>query len=481
MHATDILIFLVLLSFSAFFSGTETALTATSPVALHKLAESGSRRARLLEKLLADKGRMIAALLVGNNIVNTVLAVFATVVFDGVIKDSGLLPAWAAPVAASVASIVVLLVFGEVLPKCISVAFPARWAMFAAWPAYVLLLLTRPVTWVLKLLSDIVMLMLGRRRGHEDIFDLKEIHATASMAEEAGVIDEQEAELIAKASQLNDIRVREIMIPRTDVQGIEVDASLEQIRALFRKVPFSRVPVFKTDLDDIVGILNFKELLRQAPARPEDFDLLSFLHKPLFVPETMFIGDLLRQMQKRRTHLAIALDEYGGTAGLVSLEDVVEMLVGKIEDEYDEVTTPFRQLDARTWEVDGRVTVDVFLETLGLKIEDAALQGFDTAAGLALMAFGNIPSEGAVTAYHGLEITALRLRGNRVRRLRVKVLTPEERDAAEAQAAERKSERGTGRLMAPSVPAMAPLADRSTSMKSPVVDDTDAAPGRPKE
>ncbi|MCC6464106.1 MAG: HlyC/CorC family transporter [Planctomycetes bacterium] len=471
MHATDVLIFLLLLSCSAFFSGTETALTATSRVALHKLAESGSRRARLIEKLLADKGRMIAALLVGNNIVNTILAVFATVVFDGIIADSGLLPPWAAPVVASLAAIVVLLVFGEVLPKCIGVVFPARWAMAAAWPSYVLLLATRPVTWVLKLISDIVMLVLGRRKGHEDIFDLQEIHATASMAEQAGVIDEQEAELIAKASQLNDIRVREIMIPRTDVQGIEVHASLEEIRAMFRRLPFSRVPVFKTDFDDIVGILNFKELLRQAPAKPEDFDLVSFLHKPLFVPETMFIGDLLKQMQKRRTHLAIALDEYGGTAGLVTLEDVVEMLVGRIEDEYDEATTPFRQLDGRTWEVDGRVTVDQFLETLGLKLEEEALQGFDTAAGLALVAFGNIPSEGAVAAYHGLEITVLRLRGNRVRRLRVKVLTPEERKAAEAAAAERKQERGTGRLMAPSVPAMPPVADRSTVTKSPVAAD----------
>ena len=140
----------------------------------------------------------------------------------------------------------------------------------------------------------------------------------------------------------------------------------------------------------------------------------------------MFIGDVLNEMRGKRTHLAVVLDEYGGTAGLLSLEDVVEMLVGRIEDEYDVLNTPFEQIDERTWEVDGRVTDERLVNRLGLELPPEALEGFDTAAGLVLRAFGNIPSEGETTTYHGLELTAKRVKGHRVRRVRIRRLTEEE-------------------------------------------------------
>lgn len=426
MDIGSVFIFLGILTLSGLFSGTETAITAVSNVTLVRLADSGNKAAKLLQKMLQDKGRVIAALLVANNIVNVILAVYTTVVFDGFLREGGWLPGWAAPFVASVCSVSFLLVFGEVVPKSIAVSFRNQWALASAYFVFGLMFVTRPITWVLIRFSNAIMRLMGRRPGEEDIFDLYEIHTVAHMGEQMGVIDNIEKQLIQRAMHLNDTRVREIMIPRTDIQGLEVNTPLEQIRALFQKTPYSRIPVYQGDLDDIVGILNFKEFLRHEPSHERGFDLTAFLHKPLFVPESMFIGDLLNEMRGKRTHIAVVLDEYGGTAGLLSLEDVVEMLVGRIEDEYDVVNSPYEQIDETTWEVDGRVTDERLVSRLGLQLPPEALEGLDTAAGLVLKAFGNIPSEGEVTTYHGLELTATRVKGHRVRRVKIRRLSEAE-------------------------------------------------------
>lgn len=443
MDPLSILIFLFLLSLSGLLSGTETALTAVSEASIARLADEGKPRALLLKRLLAHKGRVIAALLVGNNIVNTVLAVFATVVFQGVIRESEVLPLWAAPVAASVIAVTFLLVFGEVLPKSLAITSRVAWSMAAAYPVAVLTLATAPVTKLLAMLSHGVLRALGGKRAPDNIFDLHEIHSVANLSADAGVIDTMERNLIQRASRLNDTRVSEIMIPRTDLQALEIGSSVEQIRALFQKTPFTRIPVYKEDLDDIVGTLNLKEFFRHDPGAGRGFEIVNYLHKPLFVSGAMFIGDMLNEMRTRRTHLAIVLDEYGGTAGLITLEDAVEMLVGRIDDEYDIVEAPFRQVNETTWEVDGRVTDERLVAKLGLDLPEDALQGFDTAAGLALRAFGNIPAEGDIATYYGLEITASNVRGQRVRRVRIRLLSEEEKreHEAAAQSARRKPTR----------------------------------------
>lgn len=446
MDPFSILIFIILFALSGAFSGTETALTAVSDATLARLADAGSTRAALLKRMLEKRGRVIAALLVGNNIVNTVLAVYATVVFSAMFAGGTLLPPWAGPIVASIMAVVFLLVFGEVLPKSIAVSIRERWALASAWPVAGLMFVTRPVTFLLDGLSNAALRVMGEDPGKQNIFDVHEIHAMASLSAQAGVIDPMEQKLIQRASQLNDTRVREIMCPRTDIQALDVKAPLEAIRAFFQKTAFTRIPMYAGDLDDIVGILNFKEFFRHDPGRGKGFDPANYLHKPLFVTGSMFIGDLLTKMRESRTHMAIVLDEYGGTAGLITLEDVVEMLVGRIDDEYDVVETPFERVAEDTWEVDGRVTDERLLAQLGITLPKEVVDSFDTAAGLALRAFGNIPSEGDTVTYHGLEITASRVRSHRVRRVRIRVLSEHEAEqAAEAeQSARRKGQRQTG-------------------------------------
>jgi putative hemolysin len=434
MDFVTLLIFASILSLNAFFCAAETALTGVSEAKLHALADRGSARAKMLLALLRHRSRVVAGLLIGQNIVGAVLAVYSTLVLNAMLN----LPyPWLEALLAALMSIGLLLVFGEVIPKSLAVHAPTRLSLWFAWPVWLVSLIFRPLTAVLSTMSGVILKLAGGKEA-EPTVTVEEIQAIARMGHAHGVIDEMEGKIVAKAAMLNDTRVREIMIPRTDIQGIEAHAGLADLRAFFQKSPFSRIPVYKGDLDDIVGVLNFKEFLRLDPARERGFDLTAFLHKALFVPETMFIGDMLNVMREKRSHLAIALDEYGGTAGLVTLEDVIEMLVGRIEDEYDVIASPVTSLDRGVYEFDGRVTDERVVASLGIELPPEALEGLDTAAGLALKAFGNIPSEGDVTTYYGMEITATEVKGHRVRRVKIRVMTPEETAEAEARPSTRR-------------------------------------------
>ena len=423
MTLGDVAAFILLLCCSAFFSGTESALTALSDVTLRRLVEDGHRRARLLEKMRKDKQRVIAALLVGNTIVNTVLAVFASVIFDQQLAGSGLFPAWAAPIIASVAAIVVLLLFGEVLPKATGVTFPRGWSMLFAWPCFAVVTLLSPLTFLLGAMTKgLTWVLGGGKHAAETQVSVDELQTMAKMGEQMGVIDSMEMAIVQKASVMNETKVRDIMVPRTDIHAISAKTTLAELRSTFKRDLFSRTPVFLHDLDDILGVLNYKEILRLSPADEAKFNLQDYLHPALFVPETMSVGVLLEKMRERRAHLAIVIDEYGGTSGLVTFEDIVEVLVGRVEDEYDVQARLIERRANGVWEVDGRLGIEELQETIGQDLSEDASEGASTAAGLALKAFGKIPSEGEEATYHSLRFKATRVRDQRVRRLEISKL-----------------------------------------------------------
>jgi CBS domain containing-hemolysin-like protein len=212
------------------------------------------------------------------------------------------------------------------------------------------------------------------------------------------------------------------MVPRTDIHAISAATTLAELRTAFKRDLYSRTPVYLHDLDDILGILNYKEILRLSPADEAKFNLQDYLHPGLFVPETMSVGVLLNKMRERRSHLAIVIDEYGGTSGLVTFEDIVEVLVGRVEDEYDVQSRLIERRANGVWEVDGRLGIEELQETIGQDLSEEASEGASTAAGLALKAFGKIPSEGEETTYHSLRFKATRVRDQRVRRLEISKL-----------------------------------------------------------
>lgn len=421
MSPGDVAAFIGLLLCSGFFSGTESALTALSDVTLQRLVDDGHRRAHLLKGMLADRRRVIAALLVGNTIVNALMAIFASLVFDNLLAGFAM-PHWATAFIAGLLAILAILVFGEVIPKAVAVTFPRGWSMVVAWPAYAVVTVLRPATWLLEVFSRAVVGMLGGGGEAESKVSVDELQTMAKMGQQMGVIDSMEMEIVQKASVLNETKVREIMVPRTDIHAISAATTLAELRAAFKRDLYSRTPVFLHDLDDILGVLNYKEILRLSPADEAKFNLQDYLHPALFVPEAMSVGVLLNKMRERRSHLAIVIDEYGGTSGLVTFEDIVEVLVGRVEDEYDVQARLIERRANGVWEVDGRLGIEELQETVGQDLSEEALEGASTAAGLALKAFGKIPSEGEEATYHSLRFKATRVRDQRVRRLEISKL-----------------------------------------------------------
>ncbi len=451
MSFGEFLIFVVILFLHATFCAAETALTGVPAARVQALADKGVRRAAVLMKLVQRRANVVAALLVGQNIVGAALAVYSTLVINSLASES--IPPLLRAGIAVLLSIGLLLVFGEVIPKSLAVTSPTRFSLALAWPVLGVTLIFKPVTSVLTVLSNALLRILGGKENtSEPTLTVEEIQAIARMGHAAGTIDEIEGKVVSQAAMLNDTRVREIMVPRTDIHALEAGVTLAEIRSFFRESAYTRIPIYRRDLDDVIGILHFKEFFRFDPGRDRAFEIINYLHKPLFVPGTMFIGNLLEEMRVRRTHMAIVLDEYGGTAGLITMEDVIEMLIGRIDDEYDPVETPVRQVGEATWEVDGRVTDEQLVSQLGLQLSPEVVQGFDTVAGLALKAFGNIPAQDDVTTYHGMEITASRVTGQRVRRARIRVLPPHEAEQAEeaAVSARRKTSRTTNSVRPPS-------------------------------
>ncbi|HPT48542.1 MAG TPA: hemolysin family protein, partial [Candidatus Rifleibacterium sp.] len=327
------LFFIVLLIFSGIFSCSETAITSINEVSISSL-NTNSRRHKFLVELLRNKHSVIAAILVGNNIVNTVLAVYAGVFFDQLFVESGLLSPHLAPMIASVITIVFLLIFGEVLPKHLGVTFSKGWAFFITYPIWVIVKLLQPVTWAMNLVSRMLLKLLPFK-GEEGAPTIQEILLMAKISEQAGHIDSFERKLMSKSSRFNDLLAGEVMIPRNQVKGVPLDISLQELLDVFRSDMYSRVPVYKDDLDTVVGVFNFKELFKLDPTRPGDFSIARLMLKPLFIPENVVLGELLERMKSKRTHMAVVVDEYGSMAGIITMEDIVERLFGLIGDEYD--------------------------------------------------------------------------------------------------------------------------------------------------
>lgn len=351
------LFFIVLLLISALFSGTETAITSVNEISLSSVQGGSSRRQKIVTELVNDKRSVIAAILVGNNIVNTVLAVYAGVFFDQVFVETGMLSEKIAPMVASVITIIFLLTFGEIVPKHLGVTFAKAWTYVIAYPLWAIVKVLQPVTWTMDVLSRMLLKMLPFK-GDENAPTIQEILLMAKISEKAGHIDSLERKLMSRSSRFNDLLACEVMIPRNLVKGVPIDIKLNDLIEVFREDMYSRVPVYKDDIDQIVGVFNFKELFKINQANPDDFSIGRMMLKPLYVPENVAIGELFERMKLKRTHMAVVVDEFGSTTGIITMEDIVERLFGLIGDEYD-VEEPVVLKNNETGEVEVAGTISL--------------------------------------------------------------------------------------------------------------------------
>ena len=349
-----------LVALSAYFSATETAFTSLNRIRLKTRADDGDKRAARTLALAADFDRLLSTLLIGNNIVNNVATTIGAVLFIQLIG-----PGKGPTVSATVLTIVIL-IFGEVTPKSLAKERPEAWAIVATPLLRVMAVLLTPVNFLFTQWKKLLRVLL--RHQDDDGITEEELMGMVDQAETEGSLDQHESDLIRNAIEFNDMEVSEILTPRVDLEALADTATMEEAAAMYADSGFSRLPIYHDSIDNIIGVLHEKDFYA---AYCRGVKRLSELKSSvLYTTETARISDLLRQLQQNKVHMAVVVDEYGGTEGIITLEDILEELVGEIWDEHDEVTEDFRKQSDGSWVVLGSASVDDLYETLGLPEDD---------------------------------------------------------------------------------------------------------------
>ena len=422
MHASGsplgYVVLALLLVLSAFFSGSETALLAANKLRLRQLHEAGSARAGTVRRLLEEPGRVLTALLVGNNIVNVAATVFATAI---------LVQVWGpqrGPLYALIGMTLLLLVVGEITPKTFAAKYADRLAMWVSRPVGWLTVLLSPVIRVLSLLSNLLLWPLGGRVDlASPLVTEEEIRLLVKVGEEEGLIQEDEREMIHSIFEFGDTVAREVMVPRIDMVCVaDTDTVADALRVV-REEGHSRLPVYHESIDQIVGVVHVKDLVPFVQDGRGQTPVKEASRPGYFIPESKPLDSLFREMRRRKAHLAIVVDEYGGTAGLVTIEDLLEEIVGPILDEYDVEEKLFEIVNESVALVDGRVSLEEVNEHLGL---DLPVGEVDTVGGFVYSLLGHVPAQGESVTYDGVELFVEGLEGHRVARVRVTKRVPTE-------------------------------------------------------
>ena len=397
-HTISIVIILVSILMSAYFSATETAFSSLNRIRMKNMAEKGNKRARLVMRLSEDYDSLLSTILIGNNIVNIASASLATVLFVKWLGDE------AGPSVSTAVTTVVVLIFGEVTPKSIAKESPERFAMFSAPFLSALMGLLTPFNFLFgqwkKLLSALI------QSTDEGGITEEELLSIVEEAKQGGGIDEQEDMLIRSALEFTEQEAGGIVTPRVDITAVSTEAAKEEIAGVFADTAFSRLPVFEGSIDHIVGIIYQKDFYRYVYHK--DKEIAEIIRPALFVPQNKKIGALLKELQSRKVHIAVVLDEYGGTAGIITLEDILE--------EYDEVSAEIEKKSETEYVVAGSADVGEVFEALHIKAADQKAQA-GIINGWIMNELGRVPEEGDSFAYQGYQIKALKMNEKRVEKV----------------------------------------------------------------
>ena len=403
-----IIVALVLLVIaSAYFSATETAFSSLNKIRLRNMADDGNRKAEATLRLAEDFDRLLSTLLVGNNIVNITAATLGTLFF------TKLSPEYGATISTVVLTLVIL-TFGEISPKTIAKENAESWAMVSTPFLRVLSTVLRPLTILFSLLQKGIGKLFhasGDRGITED-----ELITMVSTAEDEGGLDQNESRLIRSAIEFGDMEVEEILTPRVDIVSISDQASAKELDELISSNRFSRIPVWRGSIDTIIGMIHEKDF---HEAELEDNDSWTHLISPvIYVTPTSPVADLPYEMQRRKMHMSVVVDEYGGTEGLVTLEDILEELVGEIWDEHDEVVERIRKVEDGSYLISCSASIDDVFQLFDLRMDD----DMTTLSAWVIDSLGHIPKIGDQFTYENLQVTVTKLQRMRVLEIRVDVL-----------------------------------------------------------
>ncbi len=411
----NVILIALMLVCSAFFSAAETSFSTVNRIRLRNYADSGNKKALRALKIAEKYDKAITAILIGNNLVNIASTAIGTALFTALFSENGI-------AVATVVMTVLVLVFGEILPKSVAKENAEAFAMAFAAPLYGIMVVLTPLTWLFSKLKGAVSKL---TRSQNDIPSVTEdeLKYIIDESEEQGVLEEQESNLVKSALEFDEIEVSRILVPRVNVVSVSIDDSIEMIKTTFLNEMYSRLPVYEKTIDNIIGIIHTKDFFRMLESGSED--IRSIIQKPLYISELRPISEILKEMQRTKLHMAIVMDQYGGTMGIVTLEDIIEELVGEIYDENDEVVTMITTLGENTYEVLCDLSVADMLEQLGLP-DDAIETESATVGGWVLELFGVIPQKDEAIQSGIFRITVLEQAEQRILKIRLEIDTKEE-------------------------------------------------------
>ena len=418
---------LILIALSAYFSATETAYSSCNKIRLKSMETQGNKRATRVLRQLESYDKVISTVLVGNNIVNITMTTLATLFFVEILTSTK--AADFAPTISTIVMTVLVLIFGEITPKTLAKENAEGFACGVSGTVAIIMIILYPINWLFSVWRKFVSLIFKKKK--EQTYTEDELITIVETAEEEGGIKQHESQLIRSAIEFEDLDVDDIMVPRVNVVAIEEGTALDDINEMFASSGFSRLPVYAKTVDSIIGVLHekdFYQLLREGGS-----DIHEKISPCICVSLNMKISKVLRMLQKAKVHLAIVVDEFGGTAGIVTLEDILEELVGEIWDEHDEVEVLYKKIDDNTFLVQGNENLDDMFEELGVETREE----FDSTSvgGWVTEQMEKIPVAGESFAFENLDIVVTKANARRVLEVKVKVneKTEDEEDSGVLQ------------------------------------------------
>ena len=400
----------VLLLGSGFFSASETSLMSLSKIRIRYMEDEGVKGAKLVGSLIEKSSDLLSSILVGNNIVNIAATSVSTSLFISIFGDGGV------AIATAVMTVLVL-VFGEITPKTIAANSQEKVAVVVSKPISIIMKITKPIVWIFNLLTGIIFKIMGiDNDGVKPFITEEELKAMVNVSHEEGVLEMEEREIINNVFQFGDMQAKEAMIQRLDMVAIDIEDSYDEIIELFKSEKLSRLPVYQESIDDIVGILNIKDIIFLSDEEIENFDIKDYVREAFFTYEFKKITQLLEEMKKEKTQMAIVVDEYGGTAGLLTIEDLVEVIVGDIDDEYDEEEEEIVKINDNEYLVEGSTKISDVNEQLGINLES---EEFDSIGGFIIGYLKRIPEENEIIEVEDVKFKVESIDKNRINKIRI--------------------------------------------------------------
>ena len=407
--AIQIIVLIILLFGSAFFSSAETSLTTVNKIKMRSLAEEGNKKAKMVIKITDDSSRMLSAILIGNNIVNlSASALTTTIAYN--------LGGSAVAIATGIITVLIL-IFGEITPKTIATINADKIALSYAYPIHFIMVVLTPVSIVVNALSRVILLMLRVDPDAKlNTMTENELRTIVDVSHEDGVIEEEEKEMIYNVFDLGDAKAKDVMVPRVNVTFADVESSYEELLDIFREDKFTRLPVFEETTDNVIGTINMKDLLLYENTK--DFHIRDILREAYFTHEHKSISELLVEMRQAALNIAIVLDEYGETAGLITLEDILEEIVGEIHDEYDENEEEFfKQINEYEFIVEGSMNLDDINDRVELNLES---EDYDSLGGYIIEQLDRLPDEkDEIVIENGVRMVVDSLDKNRIEKVHI--------------------------------------------------------------